>query len=98
MNSFSTYPRNPSPLLMTLSNAASPSVALISPLPATPVSQALAFKTQHAAYFFEDAHFLVEGDASRVAKEVSYNVFQFPDGSILRIDNRRCTVEGTAAP
>jgi hypothetical protein len=51
------------------------------------MSQAQEFRNANAAYFFADAHFLVEAEASTQAKEIRHNVFQFPDGSVLVIDN-----------
>lgn len=60
-------------------------------------SAAEEFRVTHAAYFFEDAHFLVEAEASRVASEVAPNVFVFSDGSRLTIDARSCRVTATPA-
>lgn len=48
--------------------------------------QAEQFRRVNQAYFFTDAHFYVEAEASTKAEEISHNVYQFPDGSILQID------------
>lgn len=47
--------------------------------------QAAEFYKNNLPYMFEDAHFLVEAQASQVAKELVHNIFQFPDGSILKM-------------
>lgn len=56
-------------------------------MPTTPTSPTLAeqFHTFYKDYFFQDAHFQVEAAASVEAKEISRNVFEFPDESILRL-------------
>jgi hypothetical protein len=56
--------------------------------PATALSLSAQFKKDHAAYFFDDAHHQVEAAATREAKEVSPNVFEFSDGSVLQIVHR----------
>jgi hypothetical protein len=48
-------------------------------------TQAEQFRAGHKDYFFEEAHFHVEALASVEAKEIAHNLFEFPDGSILRI-------------
>lgn len=64
----------------------------------TQPSLAQSFHVRHSAYFFEDAHYLVEAAATTEAREVSPCRFQFPDGSELTIDHRACRVTSTAAP
>lgn len=53
------------------------------------MTQAQAFVQANRDYLFQDAHFLVEAQASAEAQEFAHNKFRFADGSVLEIDNTR---------
>jgi phosphopantetheinyl transferase (holo-ACP synthase) len=40
-------------------------------------------------YLFQDAHFLVEAAFKAESQEVSHNVFQYADGSVLHVNRGR---------
>lgn len=57
------------------------------------LTQAEKFRIDYTPYFFEDAHHLVEAYAASTAKEVSHNVFEFSDGSVLRVGQNVMVVQ-----
>jgi hypothetical protein len=55
------------------------------------------FRQDNEEYFFTEAHGLVELIALKLADEVRYNTFRFPDGSALKIHPTYPVVESFTA-